>query len=128
MHSRYTVLRFVRLQPNKTSNAFCRHDTSWIKCKRTQAGCFHEENIMDPRLEDLQRRIDAMAKRSFSNRSVKEFSEHEPSPAFSRMMTRAKLYAQAKASEELRQARLLATCIADEFERRGLSLDAQPTH
>ena len=77
-------------------------------------------------LEDLQVRIDAMAKRIGIGDKIKEALERPPYVPM--MFRRAKLYADAKASQELRQARLLATCIADEFERRGLSLDARPAH
>jgi len=77
--------------------------------------------MTDPRSDDLQRRIDAMAAR-LGVRAKME-SERRRSERVEQFWKRALARAEAERARERERVELLARCIGDEFERRAFRSD-----
>lgn len=77
--------------------------------------------MTDPRSDDLQRRIDAMAARIGVRDKIEQGKQlSEEAQAF---LMRARASAVAETARKRRDAELLAKCIVDEFERRAFRAD-----
>ncbi|GAA5661940.1 hypothetical protein Brsp07_00401 [Brucella sp. NBRC 14130] len=77
--------------------------------------------MTDPRSDDLQRRIDAMAVRIGVRDKIETNRRlSEEAQAF---LMRARAGAAASVARERRNVELLARCIVDEFERRSFRAD-----
>lgn len=77
--------------------------------------------MTDPRSDDLQRRIDALASRIGVRGKIETNRRlSEEAQAFLR---RARASAVAETARKRRDAELLARCIVDEFERRAIRAD-----